>query len=175
MTNQKSMFLNDVIFPKVSEIVASLKSSLIGGTKGFIGWLPTFKLYLQSIDQLIFYVEDLIEKGEDKKEGVLRGANLLYQNLIYPNLPLYLKPFSGTIRMVLVDIVVSGFVDFIVGKYNQTIWAGEIVPEVVVVPTVAAEDVAVRDYKATGCCELNRCDCDVLEHKCCESGDCDCK
>lgn len=161
MTDNKSLFLIDVVAPKVSEIINGWKSSLVG-SKTWTDWFSTFRTFFDAVDQLINYVEDLIEKGGDKKAAVLKGSALLFDKMIYPFLPIWIKPFNSLIKSIIIDAIISSFVDFLVSKYNQTIWAGE-VPVPAVIDAAPTEVVIVNmvDYKKE------------IIHKCNE--DCDCK
>lgn len=91
-------------------------SKLLAGTKFII----------QSLDQMIQFVEDLIPSGPDKKAAVLAMVGQLYDKVVSPALPIWLKPFSGTIKSIIVDHLIANLIDFVVGKYNSGVWKQDV-------------------------------------------------
>lgn len=77
---------------------------------------------IDSLDQMIQWVEDLIPSGTDKKAAVTLMAGKLFDYIVGSALPIWLKPFSGIIREIVINVVVSNAIDFIVRKYNDGIW-----------------------------------------------------
>lgn len=77
---------------------------------------------LNCLDKSINLVEDIFLEGKDKKSAVLLIMAYLYENIIYKNLPIYLKPFATVIRMFFVQVLSSILIDFIVNKYNEGSW-----------------------------------------------------
>ncbi len=73
-------------------------------------------------DVFINLVEGQIENGPDKKATVIRAIGLIFDYSAKESLPFFLKPFSGYIKKFIVDTVVSGFIDFVVNKYNNGFW-----------------------------------------------------
>jgi len=94
------------------------------------GWLSVSSDYLlkgiifiiKSIDDMIQFVEPIIPTGSDKKAVVLLVSGQLYDYVLVPVFPIWLKPMSGTIKKILVTMVISQLIDFIVGKYRAGAW-----------------------------------------------------
>jgi hypothetical protein len=78
-----------------------------------------------SLDGLIQFVEDLIPDGLDKKETVMAVTGKLFDYIVATAFPIWLKPFSGVIKKVIINIIISNAIDFIVGKYNEGAWKME--------------------------------------------------
>lgn len=97
------------------------------------GWIFTAKkrlikgtaFLIHCIDELIQFVEDLIPEGKDKKAAVISVLEKLYDYVIAPAFPIFLKPFTSTIKKIVLDVIVSIAIDFFVGKYNAGFWNGE--------------------------------------------------
>jgi hypothetical protein len=77
---------------------------------------------ISHLDSMIQWVEDLIPSGTDKKAAVLMMAGKLFDYIIGTALPIWLKPFAGIIRDIVINVVIGNAIDFIVGKYNDGIW-----------------------------------------------------
>lgn len=77
---------------------------------------------ISHLDSMIQWVEDLIPSGTDKKAAVLMMAGKLFDYIIVTALPIWLKPFAGIIRDIVINVVIGNAIDFIVGKYNDGIW-----------------------------------------------------
>lgn len=77
---------------------------------------------IKSLDHLIQYVEDLIPSGEDKKTAVIVLIGKLYDFSISQNLPIWLKPIGSIIKKLIIDIFFDNLIDFIVQKYNESVW-----------------------------------------------------
>lgn len=77
---------------------------------------------LNSVDELVKFVDDLIDQGPDKKATVLAAVGALYDYIAAEAMPIFLKPFNSYIKSFLVDVVVSSSIDFIVDKYNNGLW-----------------------------------------------------
>jgi len=75
-----------------------------------------------SLDTMIQWVEDLIPSGADKKAAVLMMAGKLFDYIVGSALPIWLKPFAGMIREIVINVVIGNAIDFIVRKYNNGIW-----------------------------------------------------
>lgn len=94
------------------------------------GWFKISSDYLlkgtvfiiNSIDYMIQFVEPIIPKGTDKKAIVLLVAGQLYDYVLVPILPLWLKPISATLKKLLITVVISQLIDFIVSKYRAGAW-----------------------------------------------------
>lgn len=80
------------------------------------------KFLMNSLDELINFVEGLIDLGPDKKATVLAAIGALYDYVIKETMPIWLKPFNSQIRNFLINIIISSAIDFIVSKYNRGTW-----------------------------------------------------
>lgn len=78
---------------------------------------------LGSVDILVCTIDDLLDKGIDKKITVLMGVAKLYDYIISsPLIPLWLKPFLSLIRGYVIYTLISIFIDWMVSKYKQGQW-----------------------------------------------------
>lgn len=75
------------------------------------------------IDELVLFVEDIIPDGADKKIAVLTLINRLYDYIVVQAFPIWLKPFSNTIKNIIVGVLISNLIDFMVKKYNSGYWS----------------------------------------------------
>jgi hypothetical protein len=80
------------------------------------------KFLFGSIDSLVSYVDTLIPTGEDKKQLVLNMAGDIYDLIIVSRLPFFLRVFSGQVKYVLINVLISYAIDFIVAKYRAGSW-----------------------------------------------------
>lgn len=91
------------------------------------GWLTTtvsrFSLavpfFLQAIDQLMKYAAKLQIEGIAKKAIVMEALGELYDTIISPLFPFWLAPWNGTIKQLVLDVMVSSFIDFLVGRLRE--------------------------------------------------------
>lgn len=81
---------------------------------------------IETLDKLILFVEDLIPAGSDKKSAVVSILDKLFDYVIAPALPIWLKIFVPAIRGIVIDIVISNMIEFVVGKYNKGIWKKDV-------------------------------------------------
>lgn len=87
------------------------------------------KFLVDSLDELINFVENLIPEGKDKKAAVLAVIAKLFDYIAVQTFPLWLKPFSNTIKAIVVYIICSQVIDFIVAKYNAGYWNMEVIKD----------------------------------------------
>ncbi len=80
---------------------------------------------LQTLDEMIQFVEGIIPLGKDKKETVMLVVGKMFDYIIMSVLPIWLKPMSIIIRKVAVEIIFSEMIDFVVEKYNAGYWKAE--------------------------------------------------
>lgn len=80
------------------------------------------RFILDSLDELIQFVDGLIPSGEDKKKIVMTMVEKLFDTIIYKALPIWMKPFAPAVRKVVLDVIISNAIDFIVGKYRSAGW-----------------------------------------------------
>jgi len=75
------------------------------------------------LDELITFVEPIIPEGSDKKAAVVAVVSKLFDYIVVQAFPFWLKPFAGTIKAIVVGIIISHLIDFIVSKYNSGYWS----------------------------------------------------
>lgn len=75
------------------------------------------------LDELITFVEPIIPEGSDKKAAVVAVAGKLFDYIVVQAFPFWLKPFAGTIKAIVVGIIISHLIDYIVSKYNSGYWS----------------------------------------------------
>lgn len=80
---------------------------------------------LKVTDEMIQFVEGIIPNGKDKKETVLLVAGSLFDYIIICSLPIWLKPMSGLIRKIVIEVLFSEMIEFIVEKYSTGYWKVE--------------------------------------------------
>lgn len=109
------------VVPDAQELVDKL-IQLWNSSKKTNTFGTALSFLLNCIDELVNLVEDLIPAGVDKKATVLSYLNAIYEKIVYPALPMWLKPFSFAIRSFIIDVLASVVIDFIVKKYNDIGW-----------------------------------------------------
>jgi hypothetical protein len=134
-----------VLDDAIKEVLAVWKESAPESTwwtraKG--AWFTAVGFVIEAVDYLIRRVDDLLEKGADKKATVLKSLETVYDAIVPPLLPIWLKPFNSKIKHFVVYVVASLMIDFIVGKYRTAAWLPEpiegslVQPELEPVPVV---------------------------------------
>ena len=81
---------------------------------------------LFALDQFIHMVDDIIEKGADKKATVLDAIEKVYDYIIKEAMPWWLRPISGKVKNVILNVVISSSIDWIVAKYRSGEWRKKI-------------------------------------------------
>ena len=76
-------------------------------------------------DELIQYVETIIEKGPDKRAAVILTMGQLFDYVMQSFAPLWLKPMLPVIKQIVVTIVIGNLIEFIVAKYKAGYWKME--------------------------------------------------
>lgn len=84
---------------------------------------------LSVLDDLIAYVDDLLDEGPDKKATVMLAMERLYDYIIAEALPIWLKPFAGAVKNYVLNDLVSPSIDWIVDKYRNGDWRKKTAPE----------------------------------------------
>jgi hypothetical protein len=100
-----------------------VNTSWLGIGRSYILQCTTYLIGV--IDELVQFVEELIPAGEDKKAAVMALVGKLFDYIVVQAFPFWLKPFAGTIKGVIVNVIISNLIDFIVGKYNAGAWKME--------------------------------------------------
>jgi hypothetical protein len=87
------------------------------------GLMASISFLINCLDVLIIHAKDLNLEGPDKKATVLLAAVIIYDYVVAQTLPIFLKPFSSSIKQIVIYIVLSYMIDFIVKKYNDGLWS----------------------------------------------------
>ena len=77
---------------------------------------------IDSLDELIHTVDDIIENGPDKKATVLAAIDHLYDIVGREAVPFLLRPFATKIKNFIVYTLVAVAIDWIVDKYRNGEW-----------------------------------------------------
>ena len=64
---------------------------------------------LFALDEFINVVDDIVDLGEDKKATVLDAISSLYDYTIREALPIWLKPFAGSVKRYIIFTLISAF------------------------------------------------------------------
>jgi hypothetical protein len=80
---------------------------------------------LRALDTFILEIDEKLEKGPDKKATVLAAIAVVYDTIIVGVLPIYLKPFSGVIRDMIIFGLLANAIDMFVSKYRAAEWMPE--------------------------------------------------
>lgn len=85
-------------------------------------WFKAVGFLMNVTDYLILFVEDLIPVGADKKATVMAAISVIYDKIVPPMMPMFVKPFSYQIKAFVLNVLVSMTIDFIVAKYREGSW-----------------------------------------------------
>jgi len=66
-----------------------------------------------AIDKLIKLANEFNVSGVIKRGIVLEAVSELYDSLVNPLIPFYLKPFSGKIKRLIVNVVIGSLIDLL--------------------------------------------------------------
>jgi len=87
------------------------------------------KFLLDSLDEFINMVDDVLEDGADKKATVLKYIDALYEYVVKEAVPIWLKPFAAKIKEYIIYNLISTSIDWIVGKYRNGEWRDKLKTE----------------------------------------------
>lgn len=87
--------------------------------------LKSTQFLLNVVDELVIFVEQLIPSGSDKKLAVMAIVEKLFDYIAAQAFPLWLKPFTKTIKNIVISIIISELIDYIVAKYNAGYWSSQ--------------------------------------------------
>lgn len=87
--------------------------------------LEATRFIINSLDELINFVEPIIPSGSDKKAAVVAVVGNIFDYIVLNAFPLWLKPFSAMIKTIVIDVIINAMIDFIVAKYNAGFWKQE--------------------------------------------------
>jgi hypothetical protein len=122
--------IQDVI-AKLDMYLSDLKTRWDQENPGNSSWWKVTQTYLLKstsfiisiLDELILFVESLqIPQGSDKKAAVIAMVGKLFDYIVIQAFPIWLRPFSGVIKEVVIGVIVNNLIDFIVAKYNSGYW-----------------------------------------------------
>lgn len=123
----------DVIDEYIEALIAHWNANVVDqDTPWYKKWWRKTDLYsvtkylLFSLDQFIHMVDDIIEKSADKKATVLAAAEKVYDFVIREAIPWWLRPISGKVKDVILNVVISSSIDWIVEKYRSGDWRKKI-------------------------------------------------
>ena len=88
-----------------------------------VSFISITNFLLAGLDDLVSYVDGLIENNVDKKATVINAVSRLYDGVIFQAMPIWLKPFSPMIRNIVIGQIIPAAIDFIVSKYRSGSWA----------------------------------------------------
>ena len=81
---------------------------------------------INSLDEIIVFVEGLIPDGQQKKETTLKIVSKLFDYIITAAFPVWLTPFSYIIKKIVIDVIIDSLINYIVSKYNNGSWNKEV-------------------------------------------------
>lgn len=84
-----------------------------------VSFVAVTNFLLIAIKDIVNYVESLPASGADKKATVVNSIAKLYDTVIVDVMPIWLKPFSGMIRSIIVGEVAPAVVDFVADEIAQ--------------------------------------------------------
>lgn len=124
--------IQDVI-QKLESYLADLKARWDQENPGNRSWFAITRTYLITgtrfllgcLDELINFVENMIPEGTDKKAAVLTVVGRMFDYIVTQAFPFWLRPFAGTIKEIVVNVIISQMIDFIVAKYNAGFWEAQ--------------------------------------------------
>jgi hypothetical protein len=96
-----------------------------------ITFTPVVDFLLKTLDDLIAYVDDVLENGADKKATVLRAVEMVYEYIVKEAMPIWLRPFAGKVKEIVILQVISPAIDWMVDKYRNGDWRKKEAEEVV--------------------------------------------
>lgn len=106
---------------KINELKNNWNDELKIEKKANLSKITTF--LLGSVDILICTIDNLLDKGIDKKATVLMGMEQLYVYIEKsPCVPVWLKPFLSIIRNYIIYTLLAVLIDWAVSKYRQGSW-----------------------------------------------------
>ena len=77
---------------------------------------------MNAIDDLICYVDDVVDNNADKKATVLDAIEKLYDYVIKEAMPIWMRPFAGGIKSYVIHALISNAIDWMVDKYRNGAW-----------------------------------------------------
>ena len=81
---------------------------------------------LRALDNLVNYIDNILDNGPDKKATVLNALEKLYDYVIREAMPIWLRPISGVVKNLILNVIVSSAIDFVVDKYRNGNWRSDL-------------------------------------------------
>ena len=88
-------------------------------------WIKAISFLVAAGDYFIRHIDNLLENGPDKKATVLEALGKVYDAIVPPYLPFFLRPFNNKIKKFALEVIASIMIDFFVGKYRAGNWEVE--------------------------------------------------
>ena len=85
---------------------------------------PVISFLIGCLDDLILHIGNFAIPGEDKKATVLRAMSILYDYTAREAVPIWLRPFAGKIKNIVIYTIISYTIDFMARKYKEGLWKG---------------------------------------------------
>lgn len=85
--------------------------------------LQIFNFIVSAADELILFLATTNLANTDKKSAVMAVLNNLYDYVAAQALPIWLRPFNGSIKKILINVLISNLIDFMVEKYKSGFWS----------------------------------------------------
>lgn len=105
---------------ELKEIWLNIKNSL--SSKSQITLMLMTKFLLKALDELVSLVDNLIDKGPDKKATVLGALEKIYEFIVKEGLPIWMIPFAMPLKNYIIYIIASALIDWAVEKYKNGSW-----------------------------------------------------
>ena len=88
-----------------------------------VNLVPVTHFLINCLDDLIAYVDQIPTiSGADKKATVLFAIGQIYDYIAKETFPIWLIPFSGSVRAYIIYVLISLAIDWIVQKYRDGYW-----------------------------------------------------
>lgn len=89
-----------------------------------INLVPATIFILNCLDDLISYADEFRNAtGADKKATVIFATTKIYDYIVNQILPIWARPFAGSIKSYIISVLISSSIDWIVSKYREAEWA----------------------------------------------------
>lgn len=102
----------------------------------FTGKVPlraVIKFLIESTDEFVIMVGGIVGSTGDVKSIVLNLVSSLYDTIIVGVLPIWVRPFSGVIKYLIINVILSNLIDYLINQYKtgarvaMTVHHGEVV------------------------------------------------
>ena len=81
---------------------------------------------INSLDEIIIFVEGVIPDGQQKKEATLTVVSKLFDYVVATAFPIWLSPFVFIIKKIVIDVIIDSLINYIVEKYKNGSWNMEV-------------------------------------------------